>query len=46
MPSTSKKQARTMAAACHDRAFGAKMGISKKVACEFNKADAKKGKKK
>jgi len=49
MPSKSKKQARTMQAACKSPAFGKKVGISPKVACEFYRADkAKKatGKKK
>ena len=39
MPSTSAKQARTMAAAAHNPAFAKKMGIPVKVAKEFNKAD-------
>jgi hypothetical protein len=39
MPSETKKQARTMAAAAHDPAFAAKMGIPQKVAHEFNQAD-------
>ena len=43
MPSTTATQARTMAAARRDPAFAAKMGISQKVATEFNKADAKTG---
>ena len=51
MPSKSKKQARTMAAAAHNPAFAKKVGIPIKVAKEFNAADAgtgilKKGKKK
>lgn len=45
MPSKSKKQAKTMAAAAHNPAFAKKLGISQKVAKEFNKADTKKGKK-
>lgn len=44
MPSKTPKQARTMAAACHNPAFAKKVGISKKVACEFNRADTKKRK--
>jgi len=40
MPSRSKKQARTMAAAAHNPAFAKKVGIPTKVAKEFNKADA------
>ena len=43
MPSTSKKQARFMAAAAHNPAFAKKAGISMDVAKEFNQAD--KGKK-
>ena len=40
MPSKSKKQARTMAAAAHNPAFAKKVGIPGKVAKEFNRADA------
>ena len=43
MPSTSPKQARTMAAAAHDPQFAKRMGIPQGVAKEFNQAD--KGKK-
>ncbi len=43
MPSTSPKQARTMAAAAHNPAFAKKVGIPRAVAQEFNKADAKTG---
>jgi hypothetical protein len=43
MPSTSKKQRNFMAAAAHNPAFAKKVGISQKVAKEFNTAD--KGKK-
>ncbi len=43
MPSTSKKQRNFMAAAAHNPAFAKKVGISQKVAKEFNAAD--KGKK-
>ena len=39
MPSTSEKQARTMAAAAHDPKFAKKLGIPTKVAKEFNQAD-------
>jgi hypothetical protein len=39
MPSTSKKQAKFMAAAAHNPAFAKKVGISMDVAKEFNKAD-------
>lgn len=42
MPSTSPKQARTMAAAAHDPAFAKKVGIPQKVAKEFNRADVRK----
>lgn len=48
MPSTTQKQARTMRAAAHDKAFADKMDIPQAVAKEFVKADkkaAKKGKK-
>lgn len=45
MPSKSKKQARTMTAACKSGKFRKKVGIPKKVACEFHRADkAKKAK--
>lgn len=43
MPSTSKKQAKTMAAAAHNAAFAKKMGIPQKVAKEFNQADKSTG---
>ena len=43
MPSVSKKQRNFMAAAAHNPAFAKKVGISQKVATEFNRAD--KGKK-
>lgn len=39
MPSTSKKQARTMAAAAHNPEFAKKVGIPVNVAKEFNQAD-------
>ena len=39
MPSTSKKQARTMQAAAHNPMFAKKMGIPQKVAREFTLAD-------
>ena len=39
MPSTSKAQARLMAAAAHNPAFAKKVGIKQSVAKEFNKAD-------
>ena len=39
MPSTSLKQARTMAAAAHDPQFAKRMGIPQTVAKEFNQAD-------
>jgi len=44
MPSTSRKQARTMRAAAHNPAFAKKMGIPQKVAREFERADRRKGK--
>ncbi len=40
MPSKSKKQARTMAAAAHNPKFAKKLGIPPKVAKEYNDADA------
>jgi hypothetical protein len=40
MPSKTPKQARTMRAAAHDKAFAKKMGIPQDVAREFTKADA------
>lgn len=43
MPSTSAKQARTMAAAVHNPKFAKKVGIPVGVAKDFNKADAKTG---
>jgi hypothetical protein len=43
VPSTSKKQAKFMAAAAHNPEFAKKAGISQDVAKEFNQAD--KGKK-
>lgn len=47
MPSVSDKQARTMRAAMHNMAFRKKMGIPKKVATEYVRADQrKKGKSK
>lgn len=42
MPSKSPKQARTMRAAAHNKAFAKKMDIPQKVAKEFVKADQKK----
>jgi hypothetical protein len=44
MPSKTKKQARTMAAAANDPAFAKKVGIPQKVAQEFHAADKKKAK--
>jgi hypothetical protein len=49
MPSKSKKQARTMRAAAHDKEFADRMGIPQDVAKEFveaDKAEKDKGKKK
>lgn len=43
MPSSSPRQARTMAAAAHNPKFAKKVGIPPGVAKEFNKADAKTG---
>jgi len=39
MPSSTMKQARTMAAAAHNPAFAKKVGIPVTVAIDFNKAD-------
>lgn len=39
MPSTSKKQAKFMAAAAHNPAFAKKVGVPVSVAKEFNQAD-------
>jgi len=39
MPSTTPKQARTMAAAAHSPEFAKKVGIPQNVAKEFNEAD-------
>jgi hypothetical protein len=41
MPSKSAKQARTMRAAAHDKAFAKKLGIPQRVAKEFVSADKK-----
>lgn len=47
MPSKTKKQARFMAAAAHNKEFAKKAGIPQKVAREFNNGDkAKKRRKK
>lgn len=43
MPSVSRKQARTMAAAAHSPKFAKKVGIPQDVAREFNSADERKG---
>jgi hypothetical protein len=43
MPSTTPKQARTMAAAAHDPGFAKRVGIPQGVAREYNQADAKTG---
>lgn len=43
MPSTSKKQARFMAAAAHNPGFAKKAGVPQSVAREFNQADARTG---
>lgn len=40
MPSSTPKQARTMAAAAHSTAFAKKVGIPQGVAKDFNQADA------
>lgn len=43
MPSKTAKQARAMAASCHNKTIREKLGIPKKVACEFHAADKAKG---
>lgn len=43
MPSRTKKQAKTMAAAAHNPAFAKKVGIPQSVAKDFNAADQKAG---
>lgn len=43
MPSSTQKQARTMAAAAHNPKFAKRVGIPQAVAQEFNRADAKTG---
>jgi hypothetical protein len=40
MPSTTRRQARLMAAAAHNPAFAKKVGLPQSVAKDFNKADA------
>lgn len=42
MPSSTAKQARTMAAAAHNPEFARKVGIPQPVAKEFNQADKRK----
>jgi hypothetical protein len=43
MPSTSKAQARMMAAVAHDKGFAKKVGVPQSVGKDFNQADAKSG---
>jgi hypothetical protein len=43
MPSTSKAQARMMAAVAHDKGFAKKVGVPQSVGRDFNQADAKTG---
>jgi hypothetical protein len=43
MPSTSKPQARLMAAAAHDKGFARKAGVPQSVAREFNRSDKRSG---
>lgn len=40
MPSKTKAQARLMAASAHDPKFAKRVGVSQKVAKDFNAADA------
>jgi hypothetical protein len=44
MPSKTKKQKRTMAAAAHNPQFAKKVGIPQNVALEYNRADKKRKK--
>jgi hypothetical protein len=44
MPSKSRKQKKTMAAAAHNPAFAKKLGIPQSVAKDFNRADQKRKK--
>jgi hypothetical protein len=46
MPSKSARQARTMRAAAHNKAFARKMGIPQKVAKKFVRADKRKRRRK
>lgn len=46
MPSSSEKQKKFMAAACHDKEFAEKNHIDQEVACEFFEADQKEEQKK
>ena len=46
MPSKSVKQAKTMRAAAHNRAFAKKMGIPQTVARDYVSADKRRKKKK
>jgi phosphoribosylamine-glycine ligase len=46
VPSKTKKQARFMAAAAHNKEFAKKAGIPQKVAKEFNNADKAKNRRK
>ena len=39
MPSKTKKQARLMAAKCHNPTKVRAKGLTQKVACEYNRAD-------
>lgn len=41
MQSTSEKQKHFMAAACNNKDFADKVGMDRKVACDFFKADQK-----
>ena len=43
MPSKTRKQARTMRWAAHDRGFAKRMGIPQRVAREFVAADKRRG---
>lgn len=45
MPSKTRKQARTMRAAAHDKGFAKKVGIPQSTAREYTRADQRKRRK-
>ena len=46
MPSVSEEQRKFMQAACHDKEFAEKAGISQEIACEFVEVDKRRDAKK